>query len=168
MARLGYFLWIAGSLKASIISNLVGKKTKFLADPCTSPSWGKKSTACITIRIEVFHSRRHQSQSTEKGPGVWSPRKDRTDQSSSPSWRELGLQLNSYRKIYCLFENCSSSTPWIAVMDGVYINIPSNFSPVRLWDHIHGGKIQILFIQYEDYVPIFLGNLQWLASLTWL
>ena len=46
MARLGYFLWITGSLKVSIISNLVEKKTKFLADPCTSPSKGKKSTAC--------------------------------------------------------------------------------------------------------------------------
>ena len=38
MARLGYFLWITGSLNVSIISSLVEKKTKFLADPCTSPS----------------------------------------------------------------------------------------------------------------------------------
>ena len=38
IARLGYFLWITGSLKVSIISSLVEKKTKFLADPCTSPS----------------------------------------------------------------------------------------------------------------------------------
>ena len=38
MARLGYFLWITGSLRVSIIGNLVEKKTKFLADPCTSPS----------------------------------------------------------------------------------------------------------------------------------
>ena len=53
-------------------------------------------------------------------------------------------------------------------MDGDYINVPINFSPVWLWDHIHGGKIQILFIQYEDDVPIFLGNLQWLVSLNYL
>ena len=46
MARLGYFLWITGSLKVSIISSLVEKETKFLADSCTSPSKGKKSTAC--------------------------------------------------------------------------------------------------------------------------
>ena len=52
IARLGYFLWITGSLKATIISNLVEKKTKFLDDPCTSPSWGKKSTACEYFLIK--------------------------------------------------------------------------------------------------------------------
>ena len=44
MARLGYFLWTTGSLKASTICSLVEKVTNDL--PCTSPCRWKKSTGC--------------------------------------------------------------------------------------------------------------------------
>ena len=44
MARLGYFLWTTGSLKASTICSFVAKVTNDL--PCTSPWRWKKSAGC--------------------------------------------------------------------------------------------------------------------------
>ena len=87
MARLGYFFWTTGSLKASTICSFVAKVTNCPALPCTSPWRWRKSAPCGQKLMD--------EKKCKIIPAAWSQRTEHSGRHSSQSWREIAHLFQS-------------------------------------------------------------------------